>query len=205
MDRRVVGIVLAAGLASRMGSLKQLLPIDGKPAIERIVDIFCQSLDDVVVVLGHRAAEVKAVLASFPIQFQLNSAYRQGMLSSVQCGIRAASQADAYVLGLGDQPGVGLGVIEELQRQAWRVSQGILIPCWDGKRGHPILIKDRYEQKILSLPLDQGLNTITRGHPTDTLEIPFEDPEIIEDMDTPADYRRLLARFKAAKRREIHG
>jgi molybdenum cofactor cytidylyltransferase len=205
MKKRVVGVVLAAGMATRMGRLKQLLPIDGRTAIERIAETFSRCLDDVVVVLGHRAAEIKAVLASYPVRCQMNPSYRQGMLSSVQCGISSVQEADAYVLGLGDQPGVGQEVIEELLQRAWCVKHGIIIPCWDEKRGHPILLKARYRKEIISLPTDQGLNAVTRGHPEDTLEIPFSDPEIIEDMDTPADYRRMVKRLEAAQRRETHG
>lgn len=189
----IAGIVLAAGRSTRMGAPKQLLPLGTRTAIEMVVEQVCRRLEQVVVVLGHRAEEVGGALAGQPVRCVFNPHHALGMLTSVQCGIRAAGGAGAYLICLGDQLQIG-STMDALLAAAGRSGQGILIPTCEGRRGHPILIRSSYAGQILSLSLDQGLNTVTRGHPRDTLEVPVADREAIEDMDTPADYQRELRR-----------
>jgi molybdenum cofactor cytidylyltransferase len=193
----IVGIILAAGMSTRMGVLKQLLPLGGKAAVQVVVERVASRLDKVLVVLGHRAGEVACVLTEQSVECVVNPEYRLGMASSVKCGIQAAGQATAYLICLGDQPGIDLKVIDAVVAAAGRTGRGIVIPTYQGRRGHPILIDHSYAEEILVLPQDRGLNQVTRGHPGDTLEIPLAHKEVLEDMDTPEDYQRELARFQS--------
>jgi molybdenum cofactor cytidylyltransferase len=189
-----VGIVLAAGQATRMGAFKQLLPLGGRSVIEWVVDQLCRHLERVVVVVGYRAEEVAAVLAGRPVQCAVNPDFRLGMSTSVQCGLRAAGPAAAYLICLGDQPRLA-GLLGPLLEAAARSpNKGIFIPTYQGKRGHPLLIRRAYVEEIMALPPDQGLNTVTRRHPHDTLEVPVAERAALEDLDTPADYLRALER-----------
>lgn len=191
----IAGIVLAAGMSTRMGAFKQLLPLDERTVIEVVVERIVSRLEQLFVVLGHRADEVEEVLKGYPVECVYNPDYRLGMLSSVQCGIRAAGEAQAYLICLGDQPGIELGAIDAVLGGAVEAGEGIIIPSYRGKRGHPIVIRRSYRREILSLPKESGLNQVTRGYPEDTLEIPVADEQILRDMDTPADYRREIARY----------
>ncbi|MBN98738.1 MAG: molybdenum cofactor cytidylyltransferase [Gemmatimonadetes bacterium] len=191
----VVGIVLAAGMSTRMGALKQLLPLAGKTTIEVVVERIRSRLEKVYVVVGYRADEVSAVLESDPVECIVNSNFAQGMTSSVKCGIRAAAGASAFLICLGDQPGVGCEAIDAVLEGAKRGRKGIVLPTFQGRRGHPLFIDSSYADEILALPPDKGLNQVTRAHGDDTLEVPIGQPEVLEDMDTPADYQRELARF----------
>ena len=196
----IAGIVLAAGMSTRMGAFKQLLPLGERTVVEVVVERIASRLEQVFVVLGHRADEVEEVLGEYPVECVYNPDYRSGMLSSVQCGVRAAAQAQAYLICLGDQPGIELGVIDAVLGGVARAGEGIIIPSYRGKRGHPIVIRRSYRREILSLIEDGGLNQVTRGHPEDTLEIPVVDEQILRDMDTPADYRREKARYQRGSR-----
>ncbi len=190
-----VGIVLAAGLASRMGEFKQLLPLGDRALVEWVVDQLCAQLERVVVVVGHRGVEVAAALANRPVECVTNPEFASGMSSSVQCGIRAAPQTHAYLICLGDQPFLN-GVLEPVLTAARSTARGIVIPTFAGKRGHPLFIRASYTARILSLGPDQGLNTLTRAHRADTLEVPVAHPGALEDLDTPADYQRALKRYQ---------
>ncbi len=194
---RVAGLILAAGMSTRMGQLKQLLPLGGRAAIEWIVEVVGQRLDEVVVVVGHRAEEIVPVLAAYPVGWVVNNDYQKGMLSSVQCGVRAVAPAADYLICLGDQPRLSGVVVEQVLQARKQVGAGIVIPTANGKRGHPVLIGNTYRAKILALPLELGLNALTRGYPEDTYELPVAEDAILTDMDTPADYRRELARWPA--------
>ncbi|MDE2743619.1 MAG: nucleotidyltransferase family protein [Gemmatimonadota bacterium] len=194
---RVVGIILAAGMSTRMGQLKQLLPLGGRAAIEWIAEVVGQRLDEdeVVVVLGHRAEEIAPVLAAYPVRWVVNADYQTGMLSSVQCAVRAVDTEADYLICLGDQPRLSGAVVEQVLQARKQVGAGIIIPTANGKRGHPVLIRNAYRAEILGLPLDVGLNAVTRGHPEDTYELPVAEDAILTDMDTPADYQRELEQW----------
>lgn len=192
---RVAGIILAAGMSTRMGQLKQLLPLGGRAAIEWIAEVVGSRLDEVVVVLGHRAEEIAPVLAAYPVRWVVNADYQTGMLSSVQRAVQAVDTEADYLICLGDQPRLSGAVVEQVLQARTQVDEGIIIPTANGKRGHPVLIRNTYRAGILGLPLDVGLNAVTRGHPEDTYELPVAEAAILTDMDTPADYRRELAQW----------
>lgn len=192
---RVAGIILAAGMSTRMGQLKQLLPLGGRAAIEWIAEVVGRRLDEVVVVLGHRAEEIAPVLAAYPVRWVVNADYQTGMLSSIQCAVRAVDTEADYLICLGDQPRLSGAVVEQVLQARTQVDEAIIIPTANGKRGHPVLIRNAYRAEILGLPLDVGLNAVTRGHPEDTCELPVAEDAILIDMDTPADYRRELEQW----------
>ncbi len=198
----VAGIVLAAGMSTRMGSFKPLLPLGDRTVIEVVVEKVRSRLDRVFVILGHRGDEIAAVLGRYQVECVHNSEYPAGMLSSVKCGLRASSSS-AYLVCLGDQPGLNPKVIDAVL-SASELGKGIVIPTYHNRRGHPMLIYQHYVEEILSQPPCRGLNTVTRGHPEDTLEVPVSGRGILEDMDTPGDYRREQARW-GADRGQDHG
>ena len=178
-----------------MGSPKQLLPLGGRPALAWIIDLVTAQLDQVVVVLGHRASEIASATDDQKVTFAINEGYRQGMLSSVQCGLRAAGDAD-YLICLGDQPQISSSVVEQVLKVSAIADQGMVIPTYEGKRGHPIYIHGKYRREVLNLSLDGGLNRLMQRHPDDVLEVAVAEDVILEDMDTPADYRRQLSKWK---------
>lgn len=192
----IVGIVLAAGLSSRMGKFKQLLPIDDEPAVCKIAGVLKQCLEHVIVVVGHRADEVRDALAELEVECLVNREFRDGMLSSVQCAVREIGPGRDYLFCLGDQPSLNGDIVQGVIDRALGLDAGIVIPTFDGKRGHPLFLSRSYRSEILKLGREVGLNVITRSNPHDTVEVPVAYAEILDDMDTPADYAREKARAK---------
>ena len=121
---RVAGIILAAGMSTRMGALKQLLPLGGRAAIEWSAEVVGRRLDQTVVVLGHRAEEIAPILAAYPVRWVVNADYQTGMLSSVQCGLRAVDTAADYLICLGDQPRLSGAVVEQVLQARKQVGAG---------------------------------------------------------------------------------
>lgn len=198
MGDQIYGLVLAAGMARRMGTTKQLLPFGDKTVLQTVVDTLLRArLAGVAVVLGHDAEVVRESLRERPVQFCVNEAYREGMFSSVLCGLRGLpANADAALIALGDQPQIALNAVRAVLRAYREGDKGIVIPVSGGRRGHPVLINlSRYQREILSLSGDQGLKPVVRGYPVDTLEVPVDDEGILRDLDTPADYRAEVARM----------
>lgn len=198
MGDQIYGLVLAAGMARRMGTTKQLLPFGDKTVLQTVVDTLCGArLAGVSVVLGHDAEAVRESLRDRPVRFCVNEAYREGMFSSVLCGLRGLpADADAALIALGDQPQIALNAVRAVAQAYREGDKGIVIPVAGEKRGHPVLIDlPRYRREILSLSGDRGLKPVVRGHPEDTLEVPVDDEGILRDLDTPADYRAEVARM----------
>lgn len=196
---RVAGVVLAAGESRRMGQLKALLPFGSRTVIEQVLQpLLNADLSEVAVVLGHRAAEIAAVLEPLPVRLLHNANYRLGMTTSVQVALRALDPVpDAYLLALVDQPQIGLPVVRQLLAAHARTRKGLVIPVWQGKRGHPMLLAAAYRPAVLALTAEQGLNVITRGYPHDTLELPVGSDDVLRDMDYQEDYVAELQRWRS--------
>ncbi len=196
---RVAGVVLAAGESRRMGQLKALLPFGSRTVIEQVLQpLLSVDLSEVAVVLGHRAEEIAAVLEPLPVRLLYNADYRLGMTSSVQVALRSLDPVpDAYLLALVDQPQIGLPVVQQLLAAHTRTQKGLVIPIWQGKRGHPLLLSAAYRPAVLALTPDQGLNMVTRGNPNDTLELPIGNDDILRDMDYQEEYAAELQRWKS--------
>ena len=196
---RVAGVVLAAGESRRMGQLKALLPFGSRTVIEQVLQpLLSADLSDVAVVLGHRAEEIAAVLKPLPVRRFCNPDYRLGMTSSVQVALRSLDPVpDAYLLALVDQPQIGFPVVQQLLAAHARTRKGLVIPVWQGKRGHPLLLAAAYRPAVLALTPDQGLNVVTRGYPHDTLELPIGNDDILRDMDYQEEYVAELQRWQS--------
>ena len=198
VDNTLAGVVLAAGESRRMGQPKQLLPFGERTILERVVDtLLTAGVGKVIVVLGHLAERVRAVLGDRPVRAVINEAYRQGMLSSVKCGVRAIGTGyDAALFALGDQPHIACAVVSEVIGAYRTGNAGMVIPCYGGKKGHPIVINlQKYREAIVNLPENVGLNALMQEHTKDVRLIDVTTDDIIRDIDVPDDYARELARF----------
>jgi molybdenum cofactor cytidylyltransferase len=194
---RTAGIILAAGLSRRMGDFKPLLPINGVPMIVHVADVpRAAGVDPVLVITGHRASEVAAALSDRALPLVHNERFAEGeMLSSIQAGVRALpADIDAFLLALGDQPGLLPDTIHGLI-DAWRQSRPpLVVPTFDGRRGHPLLISAKCANDILSLDARQTLRDFVEQHKENISYVPVADPAILLDVDTPEDYRNALRR-----------
>lgn len=184
-------IILAAGSARRMGSQKLLLPFGKSTMIETVVDnVLASSVRHVMVVLGANQQEVREALGNRPVHFCHNKAHEQGMLSSVKCGIGALpSDAISALIFLGDQPGIPPGVTNSVIEAYSEELFGIVIPVYAHRRGHPLLVDMKYRKQVEQLDLEEGLRSLRHHFPDDVLEVEVEEPGILVDIDTPADYK----------------
>jgi len=189
----IVAIVLAAGESKRMGSPKMLLDFGGKSMIERVIDnVICPEIENVLVVLGAYSDEIKKRLEKQPVMFCYNDNYKEGMLTSVQYGIRSLPPyTEAVLVFQGDQPFIKNEIIVELVK-AYRFSgKGIIMPVHDGKRGHPLLIDKKYFGIVDTLNSSDGLRSLSGLYPEDVLTVATEEPGILRDFDTIEEYNML--------------
>jgi len=193
----ICAIVLAAGLSRRMGAQKLLLPFGGSTVIAHVVDrVLASVVAHTCVVVGRDGEAVAAALAGRAISIVTNPEDNSEMLDSVRCGLRALpAECGAVLVALGDQPGVSAPLIDEMAA-AQRVSgKGIIVPAWEGKRGHPLLFAVCYRDELFEGYDQTGLRGLLCEHPDDVCEHRVATPWALADMDTPEDYRRALAAF----------
>lgn len=192
MKKNISTVILAAGESKRMGKAKLLLPYKQTTIIEDVVhNCLSSKSDKVMVVLGAHRQKILSLIEHLPVSVVYNPDYKQGMLSSIQSGIRSLSaDTQAVLFALSDQPGIPGEVIDRLIENFDKTKKGILLPVFSQRRGHPILIDLKYREKILNLSSDIGLRGLVHEHPEDILEVPVDCPNILKDIDTPADYKR---------------
>ena len=195
---RIAAVVLAAGESRRMGTPKQLLPFGDRTILECVVDsLLAAGIEEVIVVLGHLADRVRAVLGTRPVRPVVNERYRGGMLSSVKCGVAAiGADYDAVLFALGDQPQIASTVVRSVMARFQEGKTGIVIPYFGTKKGHPIAIDlHKYRDAILAIPEDVGLNALMQAHQDDVCLLEMGTEDIVRDIDYREDYLRELARL----------
>jgi molybdenum cofactor cytidylyltransferase len=190
----ICALVLAAGQSRRMGTNKLLLPYGSTTVIGHIVETVLKSnIDGVYVVTGGGGDRVADTLSGLPISILDNPDCEMGMLSSVRYGLRALPpESSAAMVVLGDQPGITSEVINCLIQSFDESNKGIIVPAYEGRRGHPILFSIRYKEEILTRYDETGLRGLIHAHEQDVLEVCITEAAVLRDMDRIEDYHREL-------------
>lgn len=186
----VYGMVLAAGESRRMRQQKLLMEYQGESFIRNIVrKSIASELDQTLVVLGSHSREVYEEIESFQVESVFNPLFKEGMLSSIQCGFNAIpNKVDAVVLLLGDQPMVETGVINRLVEYYREKREKIIVPVHQGERGHPVLIDISFKEEIFALDPEKGLRELIYSHPDEVFDLEIDSPTILKDIDNIEDY-----------------
>ena len=192
--KKISGILLAAGLSTRMGAPKQLLPFGESTIVETVVDnMLGAKFDEVIVVVGHCAEEIQTQLGTRPIKTVFNPDYREGMLTSAQAGIRALETSDAFALMLVDQPFITSALIGQVVDAYVHTEKGIALPSYNYKRGHPVIFDQKYARDILALtPESDGVRTLFKAYDDDIHYVTVETDNVLRDIDYREDYERAL-------------
>jgi molybdenum cofactor cytidylyltransferase len=192
---RVVAIVLAAGKSTRMGSHKMLAEVDGRPMLKVVVEyVLSTSVDEVIVVTGHGAADCEAALAGLNVRLVHNADYATGLASSLRVGVAAAGKADAVLVCLGDMPRVGGNVIDRMIA-AFNPTEhrSIVLPSFQGEIGNPVLWGAEHFQRLLKLAGDKGARRLIAEIRSEATEVEVDDAGVLQDVDTVGDLDKIMA------------
>ena len=191
------GLVLAAGSSRRMGSPKQLLPIDGKPLLQLVVEQANRSkLDQVVVVLGAAADEIRAGVELGRAGVLINPDHASGMASSLKAGLASLGDGvDRVVVILGDQPDVDARRLDQLLELQETSGLPAAALSFGGLLHPPVVLERELWGDLMSLEGDVGCRAVIRARPELVARLPVEDDlKHPVDLDTPDDYRRITSR-----------
>jgi len=186
----VSAVLLAAGESIRMGRAKLLLPFGSSTILGQTIENLLRSrVDEVIVVLGAEAQEMKKAMAGKPVKVVFNPDYRQGMGTSLVCGLKqVSSQAHGVMVALSDQPLIDKETYNRLIEESLVLEKGIIIPTYQAKRGNPIIFSISYKKELLGLEGDVGGREIVIRHPDDVLEVAVGSESVNININTMEEY-----------------
>jgi molybdenum cofactor cytidylyltransferase len=188
----ISAILLAAGESKRMGRPKLLLAWGECTIIEKSVDtLLASKINELIVVLGYQARAISRRLGVRRLKAVINRHYRMGMSTSIQRGLEQVSPtSDAVLIALADQPFIETDLINHLIDIYRGNPHGIVLPSYEGKRGHPVIVnRFRYQEEMETLTGDMGCKPILNHHPEDILEVEVESEGVVADIDSWDEYR----------------
>jgi molybdenum cofactor cytidylyltransferase len=195
----IAAIVLAAGFARRMGTNKLTAPLAGTPMVRRVVEaVLASRVGEVIVVTGHEAAAVKAALAGAAVRFVEAPDYAAGLGASLARGVAALPETAAgFFVLLGDMPLVSASLLDRMiEHFAPEEGAEIVVPCFAGKQGNPVLWSRRFAAAMQSLKGDRGARGLIASHADLVFALAVEDEGVLLDADTPESFAALAARLE---------
>ena len=169
-----------------MGTSKALLRIGSETFLDRQIGLLSAACEPVIVVTGRDSLQGKDVV------FVTNPAPERGMLSSLQCGLRAIPvEAEGVLFTPVDHAAVQAETIRKLAAAFRQGGVDVVVPVFERRHGHPVAISKRVVSEILDAPADATARDVI--HRFEAREIAVEDPGVVMDADDPADYQKLLA------------
>lgn len=191
IDRKIAGLILAAGQSTRMGFPKALCRYQGETFIERIVRIHREHDLRTVVVLGFDHEVIFEAISSREVEAVMNPNPERGPLSSLQVALPLVRRCEALLLHPVDHPCVKSETVGRLLKTFNRLPASILIPESKGRKGHPVLFPARYFPDLKEAPLDRGARAVTRQYRPNVHRVPVCDTGIWKNIDRPADLLSL--------------
>jgi len=192
----VIGaIILAAGASRRMGFPKPDLPYRNSTFLGATAQA-CEAagLKPVVVVVSPETHNALAIGHLPNLLVVENETPHTGQLGSLKKGLRAVLNrpVEGVVVWPVDQPHVRVDTVQQLIETYRRSPRGIVVPTYDGRRGHPVLFGRAVFDELLATPEDLGARAVVRADPSRVVEVAVPDRAVLEDIDTPEAYERLL-------------
>jgi molybdenum cofactor cytidylyltransferase len=193
-DQSVGAILLAAGRSERMGAFKPLLPFGQTTVIEACINyLSAGGAEPIVVVVGHNAQQIREHLKNTSVLFALNPDPSSEMGESIRCGVQMLPESiSATLIALVDHPAIPPDVVKTLIDE-WRRNAQLIIPTWQGRGGHPVLVDLRWRHELETLDPAAGLKSFFQSHADAVRRVPVGSEYVARDMDTWDDYVRLYS------------
>jgi len=189
---KVVGILLAAGFSTRFGTNKLLAPLPagapegGAPVAVASARHLAEALPESVAVVRPRAQKVSQLLREAGCRTVICRNAAQGMGTSLAAGVRAAGEADGWVVALADMPFIRPETIRRIAR-ALEEGAAIAAPACGGERGHPVGFARRFRDDLLALRGDEGARQVLNAYPDWITLYETDDHGVLRDVDVPGD------------------
>lgn len=191
----ISAIILAAGESTRMREPKPLVRFGKQTFLETILQNFKNAgIEDILIVLGHKADQITKKLNLSPDDFTVNKNYQFGQFSSVQTGVKNLQpNCTGVFLALVDQPQIGSDIIVKIRKNFEDNPDKIVIPTLKGKRGHPPVLPKWLFHEILTANPALKTSAIIRNYAHKVSEVEIDDDSILWNMNTKQDLEKILS------------
>jgi molybdenum cofactor cytidylyltransferase len=193
--RLLAAVILSAGASSRMGRPKALLPYREGTFLEHLIEVTRHPRIDVTrVVLGAGAEVIRTIAKLDPSIVVLNADWEHGQLSSVWAGLSslAGIDIDGMVLCPVDHPLVSARLVGELVERFYENKKAIVLPTYNGRRGHPVIFSTALFGELLAAPAEQGARSVVWAHAADVLEVPTDEEGVVLNLNDPEMLRHAI-------------
>jgi molybdenum cofactor cytidylyltransferase len=184
----LAAVILSAGASSRMGRPKALLPYREGTFLEHLIEVTRHPRIGVTrVVLGAGAEVIRAIAKLDPSVVVINPEWEQGQLSSMNAGLRSlvGIDADGIVLCPVDHPLVSARLVSDLVERFYEGKKAIVLPTFNGRRGHPVIFSNQLFGELLAAPPDKGARAVVWAHAEEILEVPTDEEGVVLNINDP--------------------
>jgi molybdenum cofactor cytidylyltransferase len=183
----LAAVILSGGASSRMGSPKALLPYQGRPFLEHLLEVTARREINVRrVVLGAHAEPIAKAVNLKADEIVINEDWEKGQLSSIQAAIRSLpAGTEGILLCLIDHPLISAELVQNLIEQFYKSKKPIVLPLYAGRRGHPVIFSAALYDELLRAPLETGARAVVWAHSTEVEVVPTNEEGCVLNLNDP--------------------
>lgn len=189
----LAAVILSGGTSSRMGSPKALLPYQGRPFLEHLLEVTKHPKIGVRrVVLGAHAEAIARAVRLSADEIVINEEWEKGQLSSICAALRSLPvDVEGMLLCLIDHPLISAGLIGELLTAFYTSKALIVLPVYEGKRGHPVIFSAALFRQLENAPLNVGARAVVWAHAKEVHEMDTTEEGCILNLNDPETFERV--------------